>query len=190
MSGKRKQRKCWAERWAFQVRVFAVPSAWRKLPAHEQERFLHAEDEEAKLDGTFHSKVQLIPAASSRWENPCKVQELFHREVALHFEYEALRTVPMRTCKFLSHALRLLSVVFTSCAVGGLNMALSCHFHRIQPHTCREGACLCRTQPSLIFLEVIRCLAENLEATRRHKSCRPIRAMVQDYQSRSEVLRF
>ncbi|CAE7254179.1 unnamed protein product, partial [Symbiodinium necroappetens] len=79
--------------------------------AHLLERFLGAEDEEAKLDGTFHSKVQ----------------ELFHQEVALHFEYEAAE----RCLHYLRR----------------------------------------RTQPSLVFLEVIRCLAENLE----------------DYQSRSEA---
>ncbi|CAE7452644.1 unnamed protein product [Symbiodinium natans] len=79
--------------------------------AHLLERFLGAEDEEAKLDGTFHSKVQ----------------ELFHQEVALHFEYEAAE----RCLHYLRR----------------------------------------RTQPSQVFLEVIRCLTENLE----------------DYQSRSEA---
>ncbi|CAL1130221.1 unnamed protein product, partial [Cladocopium goreaui] len=41
--------------------------------AHLLERFLRAEEDEAKLDGDFHHKVQ----------------ELFHEEVALHFELEA-----------------------------------------------------------------------------------------------------
>ncbi|CAJ1399673.1 unnamed protein product [Effrenium voratum] len=87
-------------------------SALRKEWTDLLVRFLGAEEEEAKLDGNFHSKVQ----------------RLFHKEVALHFEYEA-----SERC-----------------------------LHYLQKRS---------RQPAMVFQEVMRSLAENLE----------------DYRSRLEV---
>ena len=88
-----------------------------------KERFLGAEDEEAKLDGTFHSKAwRSGEVAKLRNALGREVQELFHQEVALHFEYEV--PVCAGAVLFEHSRYRLQSAAYTTFEEGGCALCI------------------------------------------------------------------
>ena len=83
-----------------------------------KERFLGAEDEEAKLDGTFHSKAW-------RSGEVAKLRNALGREVqelALHFEYEV--PVCAGAVLFEHSRYRLQSAAYTTFEEGGCALCI------------------------------------------------------------------